>query len=295
MPSGTKVLANHVRLHMPSSIHSGKRNWEPLAQHDDMARGAAATGAARAGNVYTPNIKSVPLEHEADGDVGCLRALVIGVYYRFNIGGYKNRRDIHKSKKVCADMLSKVDVKINKTEGRVSVLESLLTKQIKNKNRRQAKKYLQQLKRAQKSLAGFMSYKSELDTMLISLDQTEDQTDFVTSFKAARKALNGHAKTLPIADFDDFVDDMEETKADLDDFHNTLAQRQEVSYADIESELDAMFGLETGAGGGGPSDDAEQMLAVASLPTAPVNPIYTAKQLKNRAEEQLRVLEEATI
>tara|TARA_B100001094_G_scaffold68389_1_gene64682 strand:+ start:4464 stop:5219 length:756 start_codon:yes stop_codon:yes gene_type:complete len=233
------------------------------------------------------------LEEEADGDIGCLRAMVISIYYRFNIGGYKTRRDIHKSKKVCADMLSKVEVKITKTEDRINVLESLLKKQVKNKNRRQAKKYLQQLKRAQKSLTGFMSYKAELDTMVISLDQTEDQTDFVVSFKAARKALSGHSKTLPLADFDDFVDDMEETKADLDEFHNALAQRQEVHYTDIESELDAMFADEEPKSG--PSDDSEQMLAVHSMPLPPSKPIYTAEQLHRRAEQQLSILEDSTV
>lgn len=239
----------------------------------------------------TAKVEPLSLEQEADGDVGCLRGLVIGFYYRFNIGGYKTRRDIHKSKKVCADMLTKVDAKITKTEDRINVLESLLKKQVKNKNRRQAKKYLQQLKRAQKSLTGFMSYKAELDTMIISLDQTEDQTDFVVSFKAARKALSGHSKTLPIADFDDFVDDMEETKADLDEFHNTLAARQETHYADIEDELDAMFADDNQK----PSDDAEQMLAVSSMPLPPSKPIYTVEEMHSRAEEQLKILEDATI
>lgn len=239
-------------------------------------------------------VEAMSLEEEADGDIGCLRAMVIGIYYKFNIGGYKTRRDIHKSKKVCADMLTKVEVKISKTEDRINVLEQMLKKQVKNKNRRQAKKYLQQLKRAQKSLTGFMSYKAELDTMVISLDQTEDQTDFVVSFKAARKALSGHSKTLPLADFDDFVDDMEETKADLDEFHNTLAARQEVHYTDIESELDAMFAEEE-PGGGKPSDDTEQMMAVASMPLPPSRPIYTPEQLHSNAEEQLKILNESTI
>jgi len=287
MPSSTKTLANHVRLHMPRSIHGGKRNWEPLATQDDMVRVDLSA--------ETPQrVESLTLEEEADGDIGCLRAMVIGVYYRLNIGGYKTRRDIHKSKKVCADMLTKVEVKISKTEDRINVLEQMLRKQVRNKNRRQAKKYLQQLKRSQKSLTGFTSYKAELDTMVISLDQTEDQTDFVISFKAARKALSGHSKTLPLADFDDFVDDMEETKADLDEFHNTLAARQEVHYTDLESELDAMFADEE-PGSGKPADDAAQMLAVASMPMAPSRPIYTREELQNNAEEQLKILEESTI
>lgn len=288
MPSSSQIAAKHVRLHMPRSIHAGKRkDWQLLStRDDDMVRVDLSEEAQT-------RVEAQSLEEEADGDIGCLRTMMIGVYYRFNIGGYKTRRDIHKSKKVCADMLLKVDVKISKTEDRINVLESLLKKQVKNKNRRQAKKYLQQMKRAQKSLTGFMSYKAELETMVISLDQTEDQTDFVVSFKAARKALSGHSKALPLADFDDFVDDMEETKADMDDFHNTLAQRQEVHYADIDQELDALFANEEPKHG--PSDDAEQMLAVASMPLPPSKPIYTVKQLHTNAEQQLQMLEESTI
>ena len=287
MPSGTKEFVKHVRLNMPKSIHSGSRKWQALATSDEMVRIDLSENTM-------PKVDAKSLEEEADGDIGCLRAMVISIYYRLNIGGYKTRRDIHKSKKVCEDMLSKVDVKVNKTEDRINVLDSLIKKQVKNKNRRQAKKYLQQMKRAQKNLSGFMSYKSELETMLISLDQTEDQTDFVVSFKAARKALSGHSKTLPLADFDDFVDDMEETKADLDDFHNTLAQRQDVHYTDIESELDALFADDTPSGGK-PPEDAEQLIAVSAMPLPPVNPIYTAEQLRNRAEEQLGILEESII
>jgi len=285
MPSGTKQFVKHVRLNMPKSIHSGNRTWQALSTRDDMVQ-------IDLGENAMPKVDAQSLEEEADGDIGCLRAMVITIYYRLNIGGYKTRRDIHKSKKVCEDMLSKVDVKVNKTEDRINVLESLIKKQVRNKNRRQARKYLQQMKRAQKNLAGFMSYKSELETMLISLDQTEDQTDFVVSFKAARKALSGHSKTLPLADFDDFVDDMEETKADLDDFHNTLAQRQDVHYTDIESELDAMF--DTPSDGNTP-ENADQLIAVSSMPLPPVNPIYTAEQVRNRAEEQLGILQESII
>lgn len=289
MPSGTEQFAKHVRLHMPRSIHSrtGTRTWQALSTDDDMFKIDLSE------NTMT-NVDAKSLEEEADGDIGCLRSMVISIYYRLNIGGFKTRRDIHKSKKVCSDMLAKVDVKINKTEDRIAVLDSLIKKQVKNKNRRQAKKYLQQTKRAQKNLTGFMSYKSELETMLISLDQTEDQTDFVVSFKAARKALSGHSKTLPLADFDDFVDDMEETKADLDDFHNTLAQRQDVHYTDIESELDAMFADDTSSGGK-PSNDAKQLVAVSSMPFPPDKPIYTAEQLHGRAEKELKMLAESII
>tara|TARA_Y100000389_G_C17416148_1_gene493824 strand:+ start:521 stop:1339 length:819 start_codon:yes stop_codon:yes gene_type:complete len=272
---------------MPRSIHGGNRNWQPLATHDDMVRIDLSDDDSK-------RVDPLTLEEEADGDIGCLRSMVIGVYYRFNIGGFKTRRDIHKSKKVCADMLTKVEVKISKTEDRINILEGMLKKQVQNKNRRQAKKYLQQLKRAQKSLAGFTAYKAELDTMVISLDQTEDQTDFVVSFKAARKALSGHSKTLPLADFDDFVDDMEETKADLDEFHNTLAARQEVHYTDIESELDAMFSDDEPSGGK-PPDDAEQLMSVASMPLPPSKQIYTPEELDRNAEEQLKILEESTI
>jgi myosin heavy subunit len=268
----------------------GKRNWEPVPQHEEMYNVELNDPNS------TPTISSLTLEEEADGDIGCLRSIVIGVYYRFNIGGYRNRRDIHKSKKVCKSMLAKVDAKVSKTEDRTHVLENMLKKQVKNKNRRQAKKYLQQLKRARKNLNGFMSYKGELETMLISLDQTEDQTDFVMSFKAARKALSGHSKTLPIADFEDFVDDMEETKADLEDFHNTLSQRTDVQYTDIEAELDAMFSENTpSSGGGGPSDDQIGIL-MSQMPIVPlpsVRPAYTAGELTESAETQLKILEDA--
>ena len=282
MPSSTETFAKHVRLSMPKSIHSGSRKWKALATSDVMERIDLSENEM-------PRVDAQSLEEEADGDIGCLRAMVISVYYRLNIGGYKTRRDIHKSKKVCQDMLTKVDIKVTKTDDRIHILENLIKKQVKNKNRRQAKKYLQQMKRGQKNLAGFMSYKSELETMLISLDQTEDQTDFVVSFKAARKALNGHSKTLPLADFDDFVDDMEETKADLADFHSSLAQRQDMHYTDIEGELDAMFADDTPFGGT-PPEDAEQCIAVSSMPLPPANPIYTVEQLHGRAEKELQML-----
>lgn len=290
MPSSTKEIARRVKLSMPRSIHSGKRTWQPLAQQDEMVTVDFQESDAR-----TPKVQSTPIEEEADCDVGCLRAMMFSFYYRFNIGGYKTRRDIYKSKKVCSEMLAKVDVKITKTEDRISVLESMLRKQVKNKNRRQAKKYLQQMKRAQKSLSGFMAYKSELESMLISLDQTEDQTDFVVSFKAARKALNGHSKRLPIADFDDFVDDMEETKADLDDFHNTLAQRTDVQYADIEEELDAMFGEESNSGPPKNPNNSSFVPVEQSLPEAPTTSIYTPEQLFSVAEEQLKILEDVSV
>lgn len=181
--------------------------------------------------------------------------------------GLRRKKRIERSVDLCEQMSDKLTEKIKASEERLTTVNTLLAKNVKAKNRKMAKHYLTQKKRLERTIASYMRYKNELEAMTISLNETEDQTDFIASFKSAQGVLKQHNKTLPLESFESFAEDFDEARQDMDDFHEGLKQRNEQQYGDLDEELEALFNDSSSANNGNPPDTEAQM--IASMPRPP--------------------------
>jgi len=116
---------------------------------------------------------------------------------------------------------------------------------VSNKDREGAKQALIGKKRLTKQLAAYRAYKRDLDMLHDSLEQTEDQKAFVKEMKSANKVLKKQKMTKTLDSVEHMLDDMDDHREDMEEFHNTLTSRA-VGGDDIDDELSALFGDDVG-------------------------------------------------
>jgi DNA mismatch repair ATPase MutS len=148
---------------------------------------------------------------------------------------------------------------IDDAEQRRVVVEDVVRNHVANKDRAAAKQALIGKKRLTKQLAAYRAYARDLEMLHDSLEQTEDQKAFVKEMKSANKVLKKQKMTSSINSVEDLLEDMDDHRQNMDEFHDTLTSRTVVG-DDIDDELAALFG-----------DDSRPI--TMHLPVAPVGPV----------------------
>tara|TARA_B110000196_G_C21149834_1_gene668918 strand:+ start:2271 stop:3131 length:861 start_codon:yes stop_codon:yes gene_type:complete len=259
-----EIEHSHIKLKVPKSfkkVQGFKNNNLPEDQQillqDDMSRDCAGTTTA------------------ADPNATCFHRIFTCLsYYRPN--SQERRKDATaNSVSVCESMIDKLDVKIQSTETRLNVVQSLLKKNVKAKNRKMAKHYLIQRNRLTKSVDSYRRYKQEMEAMTISLNETDDQQDFISSFKEAQTVLKKHSKALPLEQFESLTDDFDEAQQELGEFHEVLQQRDEMKFGNLDDELDALMN-----DGRPPVDppNNDDLILINSLPKVPTGGLHVIEE-----------------
>lgn len=230
------------------------------------------------------------LPDDADDPPTCFHKLFQCLAFRMT-PSLRQKQKLEHSVDLCEQMSDKLTDKIQASEERLNTVTALLAKNVKAKNRKMAKHYLTQKKRLERTIASYMRYKNELEAMTISLNETEDQTDFIASFKSAQGILKQHNKTLPLESFESFAEDFDEARQDLDDFHEGLKQRSEMQYGDLDEELEALFNASDDNSGDGPDSQAKLLAELPLPPTSSISVLQELDDLTLTPKEELMVRE----
>lgn len=168
----------------------------------------------------------------------CVSALKNMWNWRINA---KHQQEIESRDTIVAS-IDKLNSKIVTQEARQVEMHENIKKCVKTGNKPQARRILLQRKRTDNMLRSLYAYRDELESVLISLDESNEQLELVASFKSANKVLKSHAiGGNAIDDFDSVVDDLQEAQQDIAELQQAVTQRTENNQDGIDEELEELF------------------------------------------------------
>ena len=163
--------------------------------------------------------------------------------------------------------ISKLTDNINSHEARQIEFEQTLKQCVVEKNRSRARRILLQKKRNTNMVNSLYAYRDNLEGVLMSLDESNEQQELVASFKSANKVLRYH--TVKDQDgveaFDNLADDLHDARQDVEELQNAVTSRVTVDDAGLEEELGELFDVPPA-----PPSEAPPIPAFPRVPTTPV-------------------------
>ena len=216
-------------------------------------------------------------------DAGCVYAIMNLWNWRSRA---KQRRDKRSRDEVIAN-IENITEKINTHDARNIELEQEIKQCLRTKDKVRARRLLIQKKRTTNMIHSLNVYRDELENVLISLEESNEQQELVASFKTASRVLKSHtgAKGRAVEEYDDLADELQEAQQDEEELQQTVTSRVGAD-PDIEEELDAMFS-ETGVIQSRPGEPPPSAAIV--LPEAPKTAL-DLMQTPNATSEQFSVL-----
>lgn len=154
----------------------------------------------------------------------------------------RRQRETEKTKRICSNMCARMDSKIEDAQDRIAVMDQLVREKVRLKDKAGAKQVLIGKKRLVKQLAAYEAYKRDLDTLAESLEQSEDQKEFIKEMKSANKVLKKQKMGKAIDSVETMLDDLDDHRQDMEEFHNTLTMRNAGQDDELEEELADLFG-----------------------------------------------------
>lgn len=161
-----------------------------------------------------------------------------GMMYRmWNWRSIKKQKNKIKIQSQIESITSRIDV----AEGDlVEIVANLLEcKNKKDKNR--ARMLLLKKKRIEKKRDNLCASRNQLEQIIMTLEENEDQAELIRSFKGASKVLKQSVKGVSsrVEDYDDMQDDLVEAQDMMQEMHQAVSGRQ--NDTELEDELDELF------------------------------------------------------
>ena len=171
-------------------------------------------------------------------EVGCLYSIMNIWNWRSRA---KQRRDKHSRDQIVKNIES-ISEKINTHDARLVELEQEIKECLKTKEKPRARRLLLQKKRTTNTIQSLNMYRDDLENVLISLEESNEQQALVASFQTASRVLKIHtgAKGSGVDNYDDLADELQEAQQDVNELQQAVSSRI-VDDPDIEEELNAMF------------------------------------------------------
>ena len=180
---------------------------------------------------------SVPAGASSE-DVGCVYAIM-------NLWNWRSRAKQRRDKRSRDDVIGNIQnitEKINAHDARQVELEQEIKQSLETKDKVRARRLLMQKKRTTNMIHSLNVYRDELENVLISLEESNEQQELVASFKTASRVLKSHtgAKGRAVEEYDYLADELQEAQQDVEELQQAVSSRVGPD-PDIEEELDAMF------------------------------------------------------
>lgn len=162
---------------------------------------------------------------------------------------------------------AKLETETNKIEGEISSLTETIKEYLKNNNRSAAMKYLKKRKQLEKSLESKDNMLSNIQAILMSIQQTDTNRIAYDAYNKSAHALKEANKTIDMDKLDDTMQDLQEIMQVNTDIEEVM--KTPISTRFDESELNAEL-ADLLSDSAAPKDESMDMTDVlASLPEAP--------------------------
>ena len=202
--------------------------------------------------------------HTKSITISCAKALMKVWSWRSRA---RSRKQIE-SRAVIVQNIDNLTDKINVLDTRQITYEQIIKQCVCDNDKVRARRVLLQKKGCQNMLLSLSSYRDELDAVLMSLDESNEQQQLVASFKSANQVLRtSKVKGLNgVEVFDTLADDLHEARQDVEDLQHAVTSRAPVD-TDLEDELGELFDSPTNT-----PPQSPQSLPIL-YPDAPTGPI----------------------
>ena len=158
-------------------------------------------------------------------------------YYRANA----TKRREAASRDQIRTTIEGLDTRIHTSEARQVEFTQSIKASVRAKNKTKARSLLLQQKRSASQLKMFYAHRDDLESVLISLDESNEQQELVASFRDANRVLKSNARGDLVGKFEDLSDDLAEAQADVEEVNQAMASRVAVQDADVEEEMNELF------------------------------------------------------
>jgi hypothetical protein len=168
------------------------------------------------------------------------------VYALYTLWNWRDRTRTEKNKKsrnVLIGNIEQLTEKINNAEIRQITLEEKLSLCVQQKDKMRARRILLQVKRNRKTIVSLGAYREELETVLITLDESNEQQELVASFRSANKVLKTHntQEGNSVDIFDDFTDELHSAQQDVEELKQAVSNRSGIVDDELDRELEKLF------------------------------------------------------
>jgi hypothetical protein len=173
------------------------------------------------------------------GQRGCAYAL-------YNLWTWRSQvraRQEKQSRENIVDSIGSLHDKISLHASRSVKFSQDIKDCVQKKDKIRARRLLLQKKRNDNMLASLYAYRDELEGVLISLDESNEQQELVQSFKSANRVLKSHiVKGSGVDDFDELAGDLQEAQQDVQELQQAVTSHAAAQDGDIEDEMEELFG-----------------------------------------------------
>lgn len=201
-----------------------------------------------------------------DTDRGCVYA----IYSLWTWRSRARKKKEERSRECIVQNIEKLNERIALQQAKQIETQYEIAQCVRNKNAVRARRLLLGKKRTQNMIKSLHAYRDELDAVLLSLDESNEQQELVASFKSANRALRSHVGkgASNVEAFDCLADDLQEAQQDVEDLQAAVTSRaSSTNDSEIEEELEQLF-----------SEDAKQPPPTAPSTATPLRlpPVPTA-------------------
>ena len=221
-------------------------------------------------------------EHKKKQDPGCLGWMKTKWFWRLE-RERKNRLDVETRIQVISE-------KLICYEGDVVSIEEDLRQCKKNKNKNKARLLLLKRKRLNNTIQSYYNSRAELEQVLISLEESNDQVQLVESYKTANRILKSTMRKRggqsAVETYEDLADDLQEAQDDVHELQTAVSQHISCKHDDVlEEEFNELFGEDEvrPTAPSAPSNPPPQELI--ELPSVPTN-VPKLNEVKEKKREQ---------
>ena len=213
------------------------------------------------------------VEKDGDKDDGCFGWMRTKWYW-------KRERAVRNHKMIIAQ-IEAVGAKIDTHESTLVEIEEELKKCKKAKNKAKARLLLLNRKRLTNTIRSYYNSRSELEQVLLSLEESSDQIALVKSYKTANSILKTTMRQRggqsAVETYEDLADDLQEAQDDVHDLQEAVSRNVGRVDDDLLEELDELFDSPTNkkpkASSGDPPPHMKERMTddelIDSLPMAP--------------------------
>ena len=227
------------RLNIPLKLHkprTGGWHTHPLGEEDGNAHVELDM------RFNGPHVDGPVVEEWVFAERNSASSLFDCFDWMWNWNKRRRKRETEKTKTICTSMCDRMNNKLQDACDRVAVIDDVIRDKVRNKDKAGAKQALIGKKRLVKQIATYEAYKRDLDMLNDSLDQTEDQKAFIKEMKSANKVLKKQKLGKAIDSVEGMLDDMDDHRQDMEEFHSTLTSRTAGGDDELEDELAQLFG-----------------------------------------------------
>ena len=222
---------------------------------------------------------SPSLDKNKNGDENCKVSCIYALFQFWNWRSRARGKRERQSRESVVDNIEQLSIKINASEARHIEFQQVIIQCVRTDDKIRARRILLQQKRNANMLKSLCTYREELESVLMSLDESNEQQELVASFKSANRVLKTHiGKGSAVEAFDDLADDLQEAKQDVEELQQAVAGRAALTDDGIEEEMRVIFG----------TNDALNPPPIV-FPEAPRTILETMKARVPKTQEQLLV------